>query len=146
LGNRRGCISFVRKELVFYKIKIVRRKGEMARIRVTNDNLEAMKEEKQLPRGFLDALKEGKDKAVEWIKNNKTILITAGLLATAVAAADAATYGRKGVFRRNKHDKDADTIMKNIKEGLRGVMFQMWDKKNYDETIWKLIKPEFKKL
>ena len=36
--------------------------------------------------------------------------------------------------------------MKNIKEGLRGVMFQMWDKKDYDETIWKLIKPDFKKL
>jgi RNA ligase len=37
-------------------------------------------------------------------------------------------------------------VLNNIKPGLRSVMFAMWDRKPYDHIIWKLIRPEFKKL
>jgi hypothetical protein len=40
----------------------------------------------------------------------------------------------------------AEFVMKNVKPPLRPVMFSMWDKKDYGSIIWKLIKPEFKKL
>ena len=60
---------------------------------------------------------------------------------------DGFRYGKYGDVDPEPSKKEyAEFVMKNIKEGLRGVMFQMWDKKDYDETIWKLIRPEFKKL
>jgi RNA ligase len=60
---------------------------------------------------------------------------------------DGFRYGKYGDVDPEPSKKEyAEFVMKNIKDGLRGVMFQMWDKKDYDETIWKLIKPEFKKL
>ena len=60
---------------------------------------------------------------------------------------DGFRYGKYGDVDPEPTKKEyAEFVMKNIKEGLRGVMFQMWDKKDYDETIWKLIRPEFKKL
>ena len=37
-------------------------------------------------------------------------------------------------------------VQNNFKPGLCSVMFAMWDKKPYNKIIWKLIKPEFKKL
>lgn len=40
----------------------------------------------------------------------------------------------------------AEFVMRNVKSGLQSVMFAMWDKKPYDKIIWKLIKPEFRKL
>ncbi len=40
----------------------------------------------------------------------------------------------------------AEFVMKNIHPPYRPVMFSMWDKKPYDQTIWKLIKPKFEKL
>ena len=60
---------------------------------------------------------------------------------------DGFRYGKYGDVDPEPTKKEyAEFVMKNIKEGLRGVMFQMWDKKDYDETIWRLIRPEFKKL
>jgi len=60
---------------------------------------------------------------------------------------DGFRYGKYGDVDPEPSKKEyAEFVMKNIKDGLRGVMFQMWDKKDYDETIWKLIRPEFKKL
>jgi hypothetical protein len=60
---------------------------------------------------------------------------------------DGFRYGKYGDVDPEPSKKEyAEFVMKNIKDGLKGVMFQMWDKKSYDETIWKLIRPEFKKL
>jgi hypothetical protein len=60
---------------------------------------------------------------------------------------DGFRYGKYGDVDPEPSKKEyAEFVMKNIKDGLRGVMFQMWDKKDYDETIWRLIRPEFKKL
>jgi RNA ligase len=39
----------------------------------------------------------------------------------------------------------ADFVLKQDKV-LQPVMFTMWDKKPYDHIIWKLLKPEFRKL
>jgi len=58
-------------------------------------------------------------------------------------------------FRYGKYnDKDpeptkkefAEHVMKNIHPPFKSVMFAMWDKKPYDHIIWRIIKPEFKKL
>lgn len=39
----------------------------------------------------------------------------------------------------------AEFVQKNAKKGLWSVMFRMWDKKPYDEIIWKLIRPTYSK-
>lgn len=58
-------------------------------------------------------------------------------------------------FRYGKYnDKDpeptkkefAEHVIKNIHPPYKSVMFAMWDKKPYDHIIWRIIKPEFKKL
>lgn len=57
-------------------------------------------------------------------------------------------------FRYGKYnDKDPEPTKKEFAEFvlkqqkvLQPVMFAMWDKKNYDEIIWRIIRPEFKKL
>ena len=40
----------------------------------------------------------------------------------------------------------AEFVMKNVKPEFRPIMFRMWDKQSYEPIIWKLIRPEFKKL
>lgn len=40
----------------------------------------------------------------------------------------------------------AEYVQKNIKKELRSVMFGIWDNKDYSKMIWKIIKPDFKKL
>lgn len=60
---------------------------------------------------------------------------------------DGFRYGKYGDVDPEPSKKEyAEFVMKNVKPKLRSVMFQMWDKKSYNETIWKLIRPEFKKL
>ena len=60
---------------------------------------------------------------------------------------DGFRYGKYGDVDPEPSKKEyAEFVMENVKPKLRGVMFQMWDKKSYNETIWKLIRPEFKKL
>ena len=60
---------------------------------------------------------------------------------------DGFRYGKYGDVDPEPSKKEyAEFVMENVKPKLRSVMFQMWDKKSYNETIWKLIRPEFKKL
>ena len=60
---------------------------------------------------------------------------------------DGFRYGKYGDVDPEPSKKEfAEFVMKNIKSGLQSVMFAMWDKKPYDKIIWKLIKPEFRKL
>ena len=59
---------------------------------------------------------------------------------------DGFRYGKYGDKEEPTRKEYAEFVMKNVKQGLRPVMFAMWDKKNYSSMIWKLIKPEFKKL
>jgi RNA ligase len=40
----------------------------------------------------------------------------------------------------------AEYVMKQFHQKHRPVMFAIWDKKPYDQIIWEIIKPEFKKL
>jgi hypothetical protein len=40
----------------------------------------------------------------------------------------------------------AEHVMKNGHPPYRSVMFAMWDRKPYDQLIWKLLKPKFMKL
>jgi RNA ligase len=60
---------------------------------------------------------------------------------------DGFRYGKFGDKDLEPTRKEyAEFVMKNVKPPLRPVMFSMWDKKDYGSIIWKLIKPEFKKL
>lgn len=59
---------------------------------------------------------------------------------------DGFRYGKYGDKEEPTKKEYAEFVMKNTKEGYRPVMFAMWDKKDYKSIIWKLIKPEFKKL
>jgi T4 RnlA family RNA ligase len=40
----------------------------------------------------------------------------------------------------------AEYVMKNSHPPYRSIMFAMWDSKPYDNLIWNILKPEFKKL
>lgn len=40
----------------------------------------------------------------------------------------------------------AEHVMKHGHPPYRSIMFAMWDKKPYDQLIWKLLKPKFMKL
>lgn len=56
-------------------------------------------------------------------------------------------YGKYGDVDPEPTKKEfAEFVIKNVKPGLQAVMFAMWDKKDYDKIVWKLIKPEFRKL
>ena len=57
-------------------------------------------------------------------------------------------YGKYGDVDPEPTKKEfAEFVMKNIKPpGLQSVMFAMWDGKDYDKIVWKLIRPEFRKL
>jgi RNA ligase len=60
---------------------------------------------------------------------------------------DGFRYGKFGDKDPEPTRKEyAEFVMKNVKPTLRPIMFSMWDKKDYGSIIWKLIKPEFKKL
>lgn len=59
---------------------------------------------------------------------------------------DGFRYGKYGDKEEPTKKEYAEFVMKNVKEGLRPVMFSIWDKKDYGSVIWKLIRPEFKKL
>jgi RNA ligase len=40
----------------------------------------------------------------------------------------------------------AEHLKANIKPQLHSIIYAMWDKKPYDHIIWRLLKPEFRKL
>ena len=59
---------------------------------------------------------------------------------------DGFRYGKYGDRDSEPTKKEfADFVLKQDKV-LQPVMFTMWDKKPYDHIIWKLLKPEFRKL
>jgi RNA ligase len=59
---------------------------------------------------------------------------------------DGFRYGKYGDVDPEPSKKEfAEFVFKQDKF-LHPIMFAMWDKKDYSEIIWKLIKPEFKKL
>jgi RNA ligase len=59
---------------------------------------------------------------------------------------DGFRYGKYGDVDPEPTKKEfAEFVFKQLKV-LQPVMFAMWDKKNYDEIIWRIIRPEFKKL
>lgn len=56
-------------------------------------------------------------------------------------------YGKYGdVYPEPTKKQFAEHLIKNFEPKLRSVMFAMWDKKPYEKIIWKLLKPEFRKL
>ena len=58
---------------------------------------------------------------------------------------DGFRYGKYGDVDPEPTKKEfAEFVMKQD-EGLRPVMFAMWDKKPYDDIIWKMIKPKWSK-
>jgi len=61
---------------------------------------------------------------------------------------DGFRYGKYGDVDPEPTKKEfAEFVMRNVtKTGLRPVLFAMWDKKPYDYIIWRLLKPEFRKL
>ena len=58
---------------------------------------------------------------------------------------DGFRYGKYGdVYPEPTKKEFAEFVMKQY-EPLRSVMFSMWDKKPYDDIVWKLIKPKWSK-
>jgi hypothetical protein len=59
---------------------------------------------------------------------------------------DGFRYGKYGDVDPEPTKKEFAEFVFKQQKVLHPVMFAMWDKKNYDEIIWRIIRPEFKKL
>lgn len=59
---------------------------------------------------------------------------------------DGFRYGKYGDVDPEPSKKEFAEFVFKQQKVLHPVMFAMWDKKNYDEIIWRIIRPEFKKL
>lgn len=59
---------------------------------------------------------------------------------------DGFRYGKYGDVDPEPTKKEFAEFVFKQQKSLQPVMFAMWDKKNYDEIIWRVIRPEFKKL
>jgi RNA ligase len=59
---------------------------------------------------------------------------------------DGFRYGKYGDVDPEPTKKEFAEFVFKQQKVLQPVMFAMWDKKNYDEIIWRIIRPEFKKL
>jgi RNA ligase len=59
---------------------------------------------------------------------------------------DGFRYGKYGDVDPEPTKKEFAEFVFKQEKVLHPVMFAMWDKKNYDEIIWRIIRPEFKKL
>ena len=59
---------------------------------------------------------------------------------------DGFRYGKYGDVDPEPTKKEFAEFVSKQQKVLQPVMFAMWDKKNYDEIIWRIIRPEFKKL
>ncbi len=56
-------------------------------------------------------------------------------------------YGKYGDREVEPTKKElAEHLKVNIKSELHSIIYAMWDKKPYDNIIWRLLKPEFRKL
>lgn len=61
-------------------------------------------------------------------------------------AHDGFRYGKFGDVDPEPSKKEfAEFVMKNYSK-FSGLLFAMWDGKPYDDMIWKMIRPEFRKL
>jgi RNA ligase len=59
---------------------------------------------------------------------------------------DGFRYGKYGDVDPEPTKKEFAEFVFKQEKVLHPVMFAMWDKKNYEEIIWRIIRPEFKKL
>ena len=59
---------------------------------------------------------------------------------------DGFRYGKYGDRDSEPTKKEFAEFVFNQDKVLQPVMFSMWDKKPYDHIIWRIIKPDFKKL
>ena len=59
---------------------------------------------------------------------------------------DGFRYGKYGDRDSEPTKKEFVEFVFNQDKVLQPVMFSMWDKKPYDHIIWRIIKPDFKKL
>jgi RNA ligase len=56
-------------------------------------------------------------------------------------------YGKYNDIEVEPTKKELSEHLKaNIKPQLHSIIYAMWDKKPYDHVIWRLLKPEFRKL
>jgi RNA ligase len=58
---------------------------------------------------------------------------------------DGFRYGKYGDVDPEPTKKEFAEYVKQFPEELSAIMFKMWDKKPYDDIIWKLIKPKYSK-
>ena len=59
---------------------------------------------------------------------------------------DGFRYGKYGDRDSELTKKEFAEFVFNQDKVLQPVMFSMWDRKPYDHIIWRIIKPDFKKL
>jgi RNA ligase len=93
---------------------------------------------------FLDRVPDEFDK---WVKSTISDLKYAHfqICERAGKLHDGFRYGKYGDVEPEPTKKEfAEFVMKQY-EPLRSVMFAMWDKKPYDDIVWKLIKPKWSK-
>lgn len=93
---------------------------------------------------FLDRVPDEFDK---WVKTTISDLKYAHfqICERAGKLHDGFRYGKYGDVEPEPTKKEfAEFVMKQY-EPLRPVMFAMWDKKPYDDIVWKLIKPKWSK-
>ena len=93
---------------------------------------------------FLERVPDEFDK---WVKNTISELRYAFFQISERAGKlhDAFRYGKYGdVYPEPTKKEFAEFVMRQ-QEILRPVMFAMWDKKPYDDIIWKMIKPKWSK-
>ena len=93
---------------------------------------------------FLERVPDEFDK---WVKNKIANLQYAhfSISERCGKAHDYFRYGKYSDVNPEPTKKEfAEFVMKQY-EPLRSVMFSMWDKKPYDDIVWKLIKPKWSK-
>ena len=93
---------------------------------------------------FLERVPDEFDK---WVKNTISDLKYAHFQISERAGKlhDGFRYGKYGdVYPEPTKKEFAEFVMKQYVP-LRSVMFAMWDKKPYDDIVWKLIKPKWSK-
>ena len=55
-------------------------------------------------------------------------------------------YGKYGDKEVEPTKKEFAEYIKDKPPVIKAIMFAMWDRKNYDNIIWKALRPEYKKL
>lgn len=95
-----------------------------------------------------DLLKEVPDEFDKWVRNTISSLRYSFFQISEYCGKyhDGFRYGKFNDRDPEPTRKEyAEFVQKNIKKELWSVMFRMWDKKSYDDVIWKLIRPIYSK-